>query len=132
MIYFPGKELHPAEHLADWVYYRREIQVADCDLMKHGREQEKIVTVNEPHFYRIAGEFLLQLHRDCQAHKAAAQNDYPLSRRIVHEAPPTCSERSDDVAAKKIRKIRYSRKHPKLRHLNPKSYTRVVRSRWAA
>ena len=95
MIYFPGKELHPAEHLADWVYYRREIQVADCDLMKHGREQEKIVTVNEPHFYRIAGEFLLQLHRDCQAHKAAAQNDYPLSRRIVHEAPrPVLSDQT--------------------------------------
>ena len=72
MIYFPGKEVHPAQHLADWIYDRRKIQVAGCDLMKHRREQEEIVTVDEHHVHWIAGEFFLQLHSDREAYKAAA------------------------------------------------------------
>jgi len=44
---FSGKKVDAPQHLADRIHNRREIQVAGCDLVKHGREQEEVLAINE-------------------------------------------------------------------------------------
>ena len=80
------KEVDTLKHLADRIHNRRQIQVTGCDLVKHGREQEKIVAIDEGDLDgRILSEFLFQLHGDSKARKPPAQNKYSLPWCISHE-----------------------------------------------
>ncbi len=42
-----SKEVDTAQHLADWIHDRREVQVAGRHFMQHGREQEKILPIDQ-------------------------------------------------------------------------------------
>jgi len=46
LVYFPCQEVHTAEHFADRIHDCCEIQIAGCDLVKHWREQEKVLTID--------------------------------------------------------------------------------------
>src|ERR1700689_2103057 len=64
--------------------------------MKHGREQEKVLTIDERHFdARILSESLLQFHGDRETRKTTAENEYPFLWCIFHESsfpPSSCSK----------------------------------------
>jgi hypothetical protein len=73
------KEMDVPQQLSDGIHDRRKIQVADCDLVKHGREQEKILPIDEGYLDQgILSEFLVQFHSDGQTRKAPAENEYPF------------------------------------------------------
>src|SRR5215470_3307466 len=81
------KEMDALKHLANRIHNRRQIQVAGCDLVKHGREQEKIVAIDEGDLDgKILREFLFQLHGNSKARKPPAKNKYPLPWCISHES----------------------------------------------
>ena len=76
---FPCKKVDTPQHLAGWIHNRREIEIAGRHFMKHGREQEKVLTIDEGNFDgRVPSEFLLQLHGDGEPGKAASKNEYPF------------------------------------------------------
>jgi hypothetical protein len=41
------EETDTPQHLAGWIYNRCEIKVAGRHLVKHGREQEKVLAIDE-------------------------------------------------------------------------------------
>src|SRR5215469_11361669 len=52
LVHFSGQEVHTAQHFANGIYDGCEIQIAGRDFVKHGREQEKVLAIDESDFDR--------------------------------------------------------------------------------
>jgi hypothetical protein len=92
LLYFPGKEVHTPEHFADRIHDCRKIHIAGRDFLKHGREQEEVLTIYERDFDRgITSKFPFQFHGHSEPGKTAAENQYSLS--VFHDPflQPFCS-----------------------------------------
>src|SRR5262252_1951140 len=86
LVYFPCQEVHTAQHLADRIHDRCEIQIAGGDFVKHRCEQEKVLTIDQGDFdRRITGKFPLQFHGHREPGKTSAYNEYPLWSSVFHE-----------------------------------------------
>jgi hypothetical protein len=77
------------QHLAGWINDCREIEITDRDLVKHGREQEEALAIDERNLDGgIPSEFLLELHGDGEPGKAASQNQYSFEWCAFHKIRP--------------------------------------------
>src|SRR5215469_14222650 len=93
LVYFPGQEVHTAQHFADRIHNCCEIQIASRDFVKHWREQEKVLTIDQRDFDRgITAKFSFQFHGHREPGKTSAYNEYPLGCFVFHESflPSQC------------------------------------------
>src|SRR5215469_15248225 len=87
LVYFSGQEVHPVQHFADRIHDGCEIQIAGGDFVKHWREQEKVLPIDQCDFDgRITAKFSLQFHRYRESGKASTYNEYPLWSFVFHES----------------------------------------------
>src|SRR5215469_921580 len=87
LVYFPCQEVHTAQHFADRIDDGCEIQIAGGDFVKHGCEQEKVLTIDQCDFDgRITGKFPLQFHGHRESCKTSTYDEYPLYRFVFHES----------------------------------------------
>ena len=69
----------------DRIHNRCEIEVAGSDLVKHGRQQEEVLTIDERHHDGgISSDFLFQFHGNRKPGKPSAKNEYPFNWSIFH------------------------------------------------
>src|SRR6516164_175690 len=70
-----GEEVHPLQHLAHRVDNSGEVEVARGHLVQHGREEEKVLAVDERDLdVWVASQRFLQLHGCVQTGESTAEN----------------------------------------------------------
>src|SRR5262245_58905721 len=84
---FSAEKLNFAQQLANRVDDHRQFQIACGDFMKHRREQEKVVAIDQRNLYIVPSKTLLKLERRVDPSKAAAEDDDARGffSRGVHE-----------------------------------------------
>src|SRR6266480_3765887 len=85
--------LNFTEQLPEGIYDICDLEIARCDLVKHRREQEKVISANETNLYRLhSRQQLLKMNGGINPSKTAAQNDdslfarpasYPSDHRVL-------------------------------------------------
>src|SRR6516225_2258562 len=86
---FASEEVHPLEHLAHGIDDGGEVEVARRHLVQHGREQEKVLPVDERHLdIRIASQRFLLLHGGVQTGESTAQNQDAFGLVDTHSSLP--------------------------------------------
>ena len=79
------KETDMSQHLAHGIHDRGEIQIARCDFVKHRREQEEVIPIDQGDLDgRVPSYSLLKVHGDGETRKTTAKNKYLLSYRAAH------------------------------------------------
>src|ERR1700732_4815696 len=71
------------EQLPEWIYDVCDFEIARCDLVKHRREQEKVIAANEANLHRtLSYQQFFEMNGGINSAETTAQNDDSFLARL--------------------------------------------------